>query len=104
LIGGEVTNKTSGDYSSEGGLSLKNWFGLNTVFFCGTFKEEREERKTLPTGVEVITPIETRVRQYFQWDQGVQEMAWITYDYFAYPGGPLWASIPPEPANWWEGF
>jgi hypothetical protein len=47
----------------------ENPFGMYTVYFCGTFDEKSEERKTLPTGVEVITPILTHVRQYVQWDE-----------------------------------
>jgi hypothetical protein len=49
-------------------LDENNYFGIYTVYFCGTFTEKSQEEKTLPTGVRVITPIETHVRQYVQFD------------------------------------
>lgn len=70
-----------------------NPFKIRTVYFCGTFLEKSEKRKTLPTGVEVITPIETHVRQYVQWDEvpnwidEYHSVAWVHDEAPVPPGG-----------------
>jgi hypothetical protein len=56
-----------------------NPFLIRTIYFCGTFTEKSEEKKTLPTGVEVITPVETHIRQYVQWDS-VPDWVDLKYD------------------------